>query len=184
MQLRAGNTRGVCARIGLLALVGSLSVGLVACGESTSASTALHPTANATGKATTTTTGETSTTTSPLPASTFAAQDGTSDFCAAPTNVSAQPLSSLPQYPNAQLHVSQDTSGNYLFGYCSSDAVSAIASYYQQQLPTSGWSNVQSNQVSFLQQVTATQGSTHLTVSVEPSATLQNTTEVLVVVQG
>lgn len=179
-----GLPRGIYARVGLLFLAGSLALGATACADGTSSTTNTHPTTTANGTAAANATGTSGTSTIPLPISTSAAQDGTSDYCAAPVNVSVQPPASLPQYPGAQLHISQNTNGNELFGYCATDSVSAIATFYAQHLPGSGWSNVQTNTISFLQQVTATQGSTHLVISVEPSATLQNTTEVLVVEQG
>lgn len=180
-----GLPRSIWARVGLLVLAGSLALGAAACADGTSGTTSAHATTTVNDTASAANaTGTSGTSNIPLPISTSAAQDGTSDFCAAPPNVAVQPPSSLPQYPGAQLHVSQNTNGNELFGYCSSVAVSTIANFYTQQLPGSGWSNVQTNTISFLQQVTATQGSTHLVISIEPSATLANTTEVLIVEQG
>lgn len=181
--------RIMAARVGMVCVAGSLLFGLAACGGGTSENSHLSTstsTSTSTAKATSTSNSSApaSATTAPLPVSTAPAQDGTSDYCAGPKNVSTQPPATLPSYPGADLHVSQNTDGNSLFGYCSSASVSDIASFYAQQLPGKGWSNVQTTTISFLQQITATQGSANLTVSVEPSATLSGTTEVLVVVLG
>lgn len=167
----------------LLVLV--LAVGLLACGggSSTANSPALKASGAATGTASPTTpamSAPPAATPTFLPAGTAPGQAGAADICGEPASVKAQPPSSIPAYPSAHLHISQDYNNNGLFGYCSSADVSSIISFYAQQLPAQGWLNIQTTSIAFVQQLTASRGQTQLTVTAEPSATVAGTTDILI----
>lgn len=109
---------------------------------------------------------------------------GVAEFCAQPPSVAAQMPASIPAYPNAELRVSQNSGGNGLYGMCTSDSVSAVASYYTAQLPTKGWQQVQSSTIQNVQQLKASQGNAHVILTIEPDAQLSGTTQIIVLTSG
>lgn len=109
---------------------------------------------------------------------------GVAEFCAQPPSVAAQMPASIPAYPNAELRVSQTSGGNGLYGMCTSDSVSAVASYYTAQLPTKGWQQVQSSTIQNVQQLKASQGNAHVILTIEPDAQLSGTTQIIVLTSG
>lgn len=111
-------------------------------------------------------------------------QQGLAEFCSQPPSVAAQLPASIPPYPNAQLRVSQTSGGNGLYGQCTSDSVSAVASYYAAQLPAKGWQQVQSSTIQNVQQLTASQGKAQLILTIEPDAQLSGTTQIILLTSG
>lgn len=109
---------------------------------------------------------------------------GVAEFCAQPPSVAVQLPASIPAYPNAQLRVSQTSGGNGLYGMCTSDSVSAVASYYTAQLPAKGWQQVQSSTIQNVQQLTASQGNAHVILTIEPDAQLSGTTQIIILTSG
>jgi hypothetical protein len=194
-RARGGWARGGWARearVGALALALGTLVLLAGCGGdptagrptgSPSATTHQTPTTSATG-GNTPGSGTASPAPTLTPVSTAQSQAGAGDICDQAKNVSAQPPSSIPGYPGAELHVSFIQNGSGLFGYCSSAAPSEIASYYAQQLPDKGWSEVRSQPLGDYQQVTGSQGETHITITISPDARQSNVTTILITVQG
>lgn len=111
-------------------------------------------------------------------------QQGLAEFCAQPPSVATQLPASVPAYPNAQLRVSQTSGGNGIYGLCTSDSVSAVASYYAAQLPTKGWQQPQSTMIQNVQQLTASQGNAHVIVTIEPDAQISGTTQIIILTSG
>lgn len=111
-------------------------------------------------------------------------QQGLAEFCAQPPSVATQLPANIPDYPNAELRVSQTSGGNGLYGMCTSDSVSAVASYYAAQLPAKGWRQVQSSSIQNVQQLTASQGNAHLILTIEPDAQLSGTTQIIALTSG
>ncbi|HEX6122563.1 MAG TPA: hypothetical protein VFY89_05355 [Ktedonobacterales bacterium] len=174
--------------MGALVVALGVSVLLAGCDGG---STARTPTASpsATGRQTptasaTTGGGEASPVPTLSPVATAQSQAGAGDVCDQAKNVTAQPPSSIPGYPGAELHVSFIQNGSGLFGYCSSAAPSEIANFYTQQLPGKGWSAVQSHPLGQYQQVTGSQGETQLTITISPDARQSNVTDILITAQG
>lgn len=175
----------------ILLSIGLLAFVLAACNDSTSATTP-QPTTPVTGAATSSAgDGDTGTpipTVKPAPSPTGpGAQSGVADICSQPTNVTVQPPSNIPTYAGAQLHISQvdpSDSTNVFYGFCSGAAVQDIYTFYQQQLPTKGWSKLTTYEVDTVRQVRASQGQTQITVSISPSAVLSGTTNISITVIG
>ena len=111
-------------------------------------------------------------------------QQGLAEFCAQPPSVAAPLPASIPPYPNAQLRVSQTSGGNGLYGQCTSDSVSAVASYYTAQLPAKGWQQVKSSTIQDIQQLTASQGKAQLILTIEPDAQVSGTTQIILLTSG
>lgn len=112
------------------------------------------------------------------------AQVGASDVCAQAPSVSAQLPASIPAYPGAQLRLGQTSGGNGLYGLCTSDAVSAIGQFYAGQLPNKGWQQVQSNVNGDVEQVSATKGSGHVFITIEPDPQINGQTEIIILTGG
>lgn len=111
-------------------------------------------------------------------------QQGLAEFCAQPPSVAVQLPASIPAYPNAQLRVSQTSGGNGIYGLCTTDSVSAVASYYSAQLPAKGWQQAQSSTIQNVQQLTTSQGNAHLILTIEPDAQLSGTTQIIILTSG
>ena len=112
------------------------------------------------------------------------AQVGASDVCAQPPSVTAQLPASIPAYPGARLRLGQTSGGNGLFGLCTGDSVSAIGQFYAGQLPNRGWQQVQSNVNGDVEQVSATKGSGHVFITVEPDPQIGGQTEIIILTGG
>jgi hypothetical protein len=111
-------------------------------------------------------------------------QQGLAEFCAEPPSVAVQLPASIPAYPNAQLRVSQTSGGNGLYGLCTTDGVSTVASYYTAQLPAKGWQQVQSATIQNVQQIMASQGNAQLILTIEPDAQVSGTTQIILLTSG
>jgi hypothetical protein len=177
-------------RVAILLAIGLLTFILTACNDSTSATTP-QPTTPIAGATTGADGGDTGTpipTVKPAPSPTGpGAQSGVADICSQPASVTVQPPSNIPTYAGARLHISQvdpSNSGNVFYGFCSGAAVQDIYSFYQQQLPGKGWSNLTTYEVAAVRQVRATQGQTQITVSISPSAVVSGTANISITVIG
>lgn len=112
------------------------------------------------------------------------AQIGASDVCAQPPSVSAQLPPSIPAYPGAQLRLGQTSGGNGLFGLCTGASVSAVDQFYASQLPNKGWQQVQNNVNGDVEQVSATKGSGHIFITIEPDPQISGQTEIIILTGG
>lgn len=112
------------------------------------------------------------------------AQVGASDVCAQPPSVSAQLPASIPTYPGAQLRLAQASGGNGLFGLCTGASVSAADQFYATQLPNKGWQQVQNNINGDVEQVSATKGSGHVFITIEPDPQISGQTEIIILTSG
>lgn len=161
------------AAMGLLLLLASCS----------SNSGAAAPTTTTSGAATTTapaqtTPGDQATATPALtPITTPGGQIGGSAFCAQPVaSGSTPPPATIPAYPTAQLRFGRTENGFGLYGLCTADLIATVAQFYATQLPSKGWTQVQTSSLANVQQISATRGSAHLTLTIEqdPQVTAQN----------
>ncbi|MGH2514292.1 MAG: hypothetical protein ACRDHP_01415 [Ktedonobacterales bacterium] len=112
------------------------------------------------------------------------AQVGASDVCAQAISVSAQLPASIPAYPGAQLRLGQTSGGNGLFGLCTGDSVGAIGQFYVGQLGNKGWQQVESNVNGDVEQVSATKGSGHVFITIEPDPQVGGQTEIIILTGG
>jgi hypothetical protein len=166
-----------------------LTFALAACDAASP--TTLQPTIPA-GSATATTnsvdTGTPVPTVEPSPSPTGpGAQGGVADICSQPTNVTVHPPNNIPTYPGAVLHISQvdqSNASNVFYGFCTGARVQDVFTFYQQQLPGKGWSNLKTYTVDTVRQVRASQGQSQITVSISPSAVLSGTTNIFITVLG
>lgn len=111
-------------------------------------------------------------------------QQGLAEFCSQPPSVSAPLPASVPSYPNAQLRVSQTSSGNGLYGLCTADSVDAVASFYTTQLPAKGWQQVKSTTIQNVQQLKTSQGNAQLILTIEPDSQVSGTTQIVILTTG
>ena len=156
--------------------VAMLSLLLAACASSASTS---QPTATANHSVAVPTSAATATAAGPV-GTAGPGVEGTADLCTATPAVSAVLPTSIPGYPGAALRIGQAHSGSGLFGFCTSDSVATVVSFYQAHLPGSGWQQVTVNTIATTQQLSATQSSTHLVITVAPDAALSGTTSVII----
>lgn len=169
------------------ALAGGIACGIAGCASNTAARTPTpNPSATARASASPDATASPTAGAAPTitPQGTAPAEAGAGDICDQPANVSAQPPSSLPAYPGAQLHISFINNGNGLFGYCSHAQVSDIAQFYTSQLPGQGWGSVDNHTLQTYRQVTASAGSTQLTITISPDNSQSGVTDILITAQG
>ena len=135
---------------------------------------------SATATATATTSGSVNTPTGPLingsPTATASSQGtpgiplGVSSLCSQPSSITAQLPSSIPAFPNAKLRVGQSEGGSGFYGFCTTDSVSAVATFYANKLPASGWQNVTTNTIDTTTQLQAAHGSARITITVFPDS--------------
>ncbi len=188
-----GRTRGRMLALTLLTV--GLGVALAACSGSPSGTTSATATTTTSGG--TTTPGATTNNTPPagFPTPTVTpngggVQRGVDDVCAQTPNVSKQPPSNLPIYPNAQLVQGNTTQNNGqnvgLFDFCTSAATpDAVVTFYTTQLPGQGWQNIQTYTGTDAKSVLAKQGNEQLTVTaLVDSANPATPTEILVTING
>jgi hypothetical protein len=116
--------------------------------------------------------------------STPGAQQGIAEVCAQPTSVSAHLPASIPTYPGADLRLGQTAGGDGLFGLCTRDAVSAVATFYAAHLPPNGWQQVQNTAVANAQQLSATRGSAHLFITIQPDYQVAGATTIIIQTSG
>lgn len=119
------------------------------------------------------------------PITTPGGQVGGSAFCSQPASHDSTALpTGIPAYPRAQLHFGRTENGFGLFGLCTSDSIAAVVQFYKTQLPAKGWTQVQTNTLGDVQQILATNGSAHLTITVlqDPQARAAN--EIIVQTDG
>ncbi len=169
------------------AMMGLIIVGLcatlTACAAgSTSASTAT-PIATVTlaPPATLTPGGPPTPTITPLPGSANLA--GATDICTSPISVSTTLPPEIPPY-NGQLRLAETNKGDAEFGYCASDSVDAITSFYTAQLPGKGWQNIQTFTNNATRNLIATRGSERLTITVSPDVVQTGNADLLIIVNG
>jgi hypothetical protein len=159
-RMKVTGTRKAWRRLAATVLaMGLLGFLLVACNDAASTTTS-QPTTPASSVATTTNSADTGTpipTVKPAPSpSGPGAQGGVADICSQPTSVTVHPPSNIPTYPGATLHISQvdsSNASNVFYGFCSGAAVEDIYTFYQQQLPGKGWSNLKTYVVGNVRQV-------------------------------
>lgn len=135
--------------------------------------------ANATSTAdgTPTATVDTSTAT---PISGPGAQFGSSQFCSQKPSVSVQLPPTIPDYPNAQLRLSQADGANSIYGLCTTVAANTAIQFYADQLPAKGWLQMQRNNNDPVQQITAKRSGNNVTITVYPDAEIANETDIII----
>jgi hypothetical protein len=119
------------------------------------------------------------------PITTPGGQVGGSAFCSRPASGGSTPLpASIPTYPNAQLHFGRSENGFGLYGLCTASPITAIVQFYTAQLPTKGWTQLQTNSLGDVEQVLATRNSAHVTITIQqdPQARAQN--EIIIQTDG
>ena len=135
--------------------------------------------ANATSTAGGTTTVAVDTAT-PTPISGQGAQFGSSQFCSQKPSVSVQLPASIPAYSNAQLRLSQASGANSIYGLCTTATVTAAIQFYSDQLPGKGWQQLHLNANDPVQQLTAKQSGTNVTITIYPDAVISNETDIII----
>ncbi|HET9110754.1 MAG TPA: hypothetical protein VFN78_08015 [Ktedonobacterales bacterium] len=156
---------------------------LVGCAPSSTVSTQTTPNATATSAppATLTPGGPATPTVTPLPGSANLA--GATDICTTPVSVSTTLPPEIPPY-TGQLRLAQTSGGAAEFGYCSSDNVATITSFYVAQLPGKGWQNIQTFENNATRNIIATRGSENLTVTVSPDVVQTGSADLLIIETG
>ncbi len=113
--------------------------------------------------------------------STPGAPEGIAGLCALPTSVSAQLPGDIPPYPSAQLHVASDQNGSGLFGYCSTASVADVNRFYTGKIPENGWQQVSTSTIGGTDQLTASKGSTMLTITILTDSQVSGDTDIIIV---
>jgi hypothetical protein len=166
----------------LLALVGCVT--LVGCDTgSTNAKHSATPAATATDAPPPTPTqgGPPTPTITPLPGAGNLA--GATDICTSPISVSTALPSEIPPY-NGQLRLAETSGSNAEFGYCTSDNVDTVASFYKAQLPGKGWQNIQTFTNNATRNLIATRGAENLTITVSPDVVETGSSDLLIILTG
>ncbi|HZC05813.1 MAG TPA: hypothetical protein VE338_09240 [Ktedonobacterales bacterium] len=167
--------------VGLLALgVCALLAGCAA-GSPSVAQTTPVATVTIAPPATPTPGGPPTPTITPLPGSANLA--GATDICTSPITVSTSLPPEIPPY-NGQLRLAQTSGGDAEFGYCSTDSVAAITSFYATQLPGKGWQNIQTFVNNATRNIIATRGGENLTITVSPDVVRTGSADLLIIVTG
>lgn len=115
------------------------------------------------------------------------AQSGSLDICkpVTPTPVSISVLPEIPPYPNGRLLLAESKDGNAEYGFCASDPVSAVATFYTQALPGKGWQNIQTFTNLSTKNIIATRGANEsVTITISPDTLQAGNTDLLIIVQG
>ena len=112
------------------------------------------------------------------------AQQGAAEFCAHPASATAQLPASVPAYPGADLRISQSSGGFGIYGLCTRADVATVAAYYAGQLPSKGWQQIQSTSIAAVRQLSGTQGTAQLTITIQPDAQLFGTTDIIIQTAG
>ncbi|MEO7001220.1 MAG: hypothetical protein ABI068_05425 [Ktedonobacterales bacterium] len=173
-------------------------LGLLVCLALLAACAAGSPGGSASATATTASTGgtggaTTSTTTSGSPTPTFTPQSGqgnqagVADICTATPSVKIALPANVPSFPGSTLILAENIGGNDEVGFCATAAASAVVSYYQQQIPTKGWSQVSTFTSNGSTSLLATKGassSSTLTVTISPDTINTNQVDILVIVNN
>jgi len=178
--------------VALMALILGLSALLAACGGSPSGTSSATATTPAGAGFTPGATNNTPPPGFPTPTATAnggGVQVGVSDVCGATPSVSIQPPSNLPVYPNAQLVQGAKTQNNGqtigVFDFCTTATPDAVVTFYTQQLPRSGWGQIQTYTGTDAKSITAKQGAEQLTISaLVDTANPSQITEILVSING
>jgi hypothetical protein len=130
-------------------------------------------------------TGATNPTTTPFGNGTPSAALGASDVCATtPTAALASLPSNIPAYPSAQVRIGETSGSQGVFGLCTGDSVSAVASYYAQKLPLAGWKQVTNTTIATSQLFTASVGQANLNITISPSGAVQGETQIYIIYGG
>ncbi|HEY7983613.1 MAG TPA: hypothetical protein VID73_05560 [Ktedonobacterales bacterium] len=157
---------------------------LAACASSTTTSGTI-PTAtvaaSGTPRATDTPGGPTST---PYLSGTPGGQLGTTDACAANATPTASLPHNIPLYPNGDLSIGSVNGDKGVFGFCTADSISAVDTYYQQQLPAAGWQNVHDSALDTSHQILASQGAVNVIITISPDTAVAGKTAVLIIYSG
>lgn len=184
-QWRIGSRHAYHPLVAVL-LVAGLALLLSACGDSSSVASS-GGSSGASGTpipGVTVVVGQNSTTPTLNVVGGQGAQEGIADVCTQPPQVNASVPSSIPAYPGAKLRLSDLENGNGDFGFCTTASTSDIAAFYIKQLPGKGWQSVTSYNFSTGKQVTATQGSAYLIVTMQADAHTSGETDILITVSG
>lgn len=168
----------------LVALATLVMLLLAACAGGANATVSTAGTPGTGGANATSTAGGTVTvaadTATPTPFSGQGAQFGSSQFCSQKPSVSVQLPASIPAYSNAQLRLSQAAGANSIYGLCTTATVTAAIQFYTGQLPAKGWQQLHLNSNDPVQQLTAKQGGTNVTITVYPDAVISNETDIII----
>ena len=178
--------------LALALLTLALGAALAACGGSPSSTSSATATTPAGGGFTPGATNNTPPAGFPTPTVTpngGGVQVGVSDVCGATPSVTVQPPSNLPTYTGAQLVQSADTKSNGqnigVYDYCTTASPDAVVTFYTQQLPTSGWKQVQTYTGTDAKSITAKQGAEQLTISsLVDTPNPSQPTEILISING
>lgn len=117
----------------------------------------------------------------PATISTPGAPQGIAGLCAQPASVSAELPADIPPYPSAQLHIASNQNGSGLFGYCSTATVADVNSFYSAKIPENGWQTISTSSVGGTDQLTASKGSTTLTITILTDSQVSGDTDIVIV---
>lgn len=177
--MRGGYRLGFAARgsvlMGLVLLLTAIALLLAAC-DSGGGNTASHMPTATTSAASSPTSNAT-----PQTISTPGAPVGIGGLCAQTPSVSAQLPSDIPPYPGAQLRVGSSQNGGGLYGLCTTNSVANVNSFYATQIPANGWKNMSSTSIGGTDQITATKGTTSLTITMLTDAQVNSDTDIIIV---
>ena len=111
---------------------------------------------------------------------------GTGDYCDPnEQEVTASLPSNIPTYPGAQMHLGSVNGPSGVFGLCTNDSLQTVAQFYTAQLPSHNWQQVTTaTNTSAFVQITASSGSTNLTVTIAPSDAVKGKTQIIIIYAG
>jgi hypothetical protein len=71
-----------------------------------------------------------------------------------------------------------------VFGLCITDTVQNVDAFYAAQLPMHGWQHLADETLDTSRQITASQGSVNLVITVSPDAAIPGDTQALIIYSG
>lgn len=180
-MVRAGYRLGYAARgsvlMGLVLMLTAITLLLAACESGGGNVAARTPSATPTSAASSSPTSNAT----PETISTPGAPVGIADLCALTPSVSAQLPANIPPYPGAELRLGSNQNGNGLYGLCSTAAVADVNRFYIAQIPAKGWKNLSSTSIGGTDQITATNGTTTLTITILTDGQVSGNTDIIIV---
>jgi hypothetical protein len=187
--MRGSAPRGMRGwRLAGLAAIAWLCLALAACSTGDNGATPTATTGSgatvAAGTTTASPTTQSGPTSTPFGNGTPGAQLGTTDVCSEPANSPSNLPSTIPAYPGAQIRVGSLNGNSGVFGLCIADTVQNVDTFYAAQLPTHGWQKVTDEALGTSRQLTASQGSTNLVLTISPDAAIPGDSQAIIIYSG
>ncbi|HEX9035871.1 MAG TPA: hypothetical protein VF808_02675 [Ktedonobacterales bacterium] len=176
--------RGGWSPLAVAILAAALGLGGCTSGSASATST---PTATLPSAQATATTPGGSSTTSATPTSAGIAGSGSLDICqpVTPTPIQISVPPEIPVYSGSQIKLAEaNNSGVSEFGFCIAGSVNSVAAYYQQALPSKGWTNLQTYTNLGTVNITAGRASEAVTITISPDTLQRGNTDLLIILQA